>query len=151
MLELCLKSLDGADVHQREDSTIDSVVHVLIGPDPEGIPLALSILNLYLLWSHRIDRLPNHRLQILCHEVRVDLSNWTTDVARDQVQHALGCRSKSPNAHVVADDEYGDVHRGEEIDEVAVDSAEFLVSGMQFLVDGVQLLVAALQLFLGGV
>jgi hypothetical protein len=56
--------------------------------------------------------------QIPCHEIRVDLSNWTADVARDEVQYALGCWSKSANAHVVADDENGDIHSGEEIDEI---------------------------------
>ena len=62
---------------------------------------------------------------------------------------AIGREAADPQ--VAADDDDGNLHAADQVDEVAVDAAQLVVARLQLIVDRVQLFVGRLQFLLGGV
>ena len=73
------------------------------------------------------------------------------DVARDQVELLLGHRREAPDAQVARHDDDGNLHAGEQVEQIGVHARQLFVARVQLVVHRVQLFVGRLQLFLRGV
>ncbi len=84
-------------------------------------------------------------------DIGFDVTDGATHVGGDQVQDLFGHGREAANAQLVIDDDDGDLHAAQQVDQVAVGPAQLLVAAVQFLVDGVEFLVGGLQFLAGGV
>ena len=115
------------------------------------VPVAALIPDVTFDWSDHVHRVHNQLLEIGAVDVRLDVADRPIEIAGNQVEHFLSHGRESTDAQVAGDYHYGDLNTGKEVDEIAVDAAQFFVASVQLFVQGVELFVARLELLLGRV
>src|SRR5262249_52804333 len=111
-------------VEQDEHDAVDAIVQRAIGPEAQDVPAPVLVPYLELLHRYRVHDLPDHGGEVRHAETDLDVGDGPAHVGRDQIEHPLRHGGEPPDAQVRPQHDDGELHAGEEVDEVVVSLSE---------------------------
>ena len=151
-----LTALERVDVHHHNQRAIHLVVEGPVGTHAQRVPASAFVAHLEFLLAHAGDDFSAEAFQVergfrgvTENEVVLYVPDRPSDVGDQQVELLFRMWAETADVQVGPKQHDGDLGRGLEVEQVAVEAVELDVPIRQLVVHGGQLFVGRLQLFVG--
>src|SRR5262249_46666681 len=113
-----LGALQFVDIDQQQHGAVDDVLERAVGTHAHQVPPTVAVLHLALADDDVLDHLEHEILDVVAHDVELDIGQGPPDVAWNHVEELLRGRGESSDAQVAAEHHDRDLDAREEVGEV---------------------------------